>query len=465
MTIFKKDICLKELEKFSSIKFLSPFKAKNLNKNLIGVELEFFPYEKESLTPLGHGKLSINSQDILLNLHKKIKGSILEFESQNASKIINQLTLTTGDSFSIEPGGQIEISAAPQKSITKLLEQLIWLFEALESVSKDITFISHGTQPLGSDNFPFIINKARYQSLKRYFNSFKNGRGTEMMRFTSSIQTNLDISNSNIDFKSRLAGISILILFTKYIFSNSFCYNSKVYHHAHERLNIWEKTDPSRTGLPYEMFFKSDYILGYVEWALKANVLRIENLEMEKQPKFSELTFEDWVKKGPFKGIKASQKSWELHLTTLFPDIRLKNFFEFRNSDALPFQHSLVPAVFFSEVLYNEKVHENMNILLLSIFKSEDAFNQCHEINTLAKALINKEKECYHILNCPKKHLIILENLLMNIEQTEDYKLKVRILESFVNDYNKKQLFPESCLDFVKDNQIDKPSRLLKSLL
>jgi gamma-glutamylcysteine synthetase len=213
------------------------------------------------------------------------------------------------------------------------------------------------------------------------------------------------------------------------------------------------------------MFFKSDYILGYVEWALKANVLRIENLEMEKQPKFSELTFEDWVKKGPFKGIKASQKSWELHLTTLFPDIRLKNFFEFRNSDALPFQHSLVPAVFFSEVLYNEKVHENMNILLLSIFKSEDAFNQCHEINTLAKALINKEKECYHILNCPKKHLIILENLLMNIEQTEDYKLKVRILESFVNDYNKKQLFPESCLDFVKDNQIDKPSRLLKSLL
>ena len=95
-----------------------------------------------------------------------------------------------------------------------------------------------------------------------------------MMRFTSSIQTNLDISKSNTDCKNRLAGISILILFSKYMFSNSFCYNSKIYAHGHERLNIWMQTDPSRTGIPADMFLKDNYVFGYIDWGFKSKCFK-----------------------------------------------------------------------------------------------------------------------------------------------------------------------------------------------
>jgi len=90
--------------------------------------------------------------------------------------------------------------------------------------------------------------------------------------------------------------------------------------------------DPTRSGFPTGLLNAKkcqETECTYAQWAKQAYILFVRSLPLNEQPLYGEITFEEWLKKG-FRGIFPNIEDWETHLSTLFPHLRLRNFF--RNS-------------------------------------------------------------------------------------------------------------------------------------
>jgi glutamate--cysteine ligase len=146
----------------------------------------------------------------------------------------------------------------------------------------------------------------------------------------------------------------VLVPLTKNLFANSKYFMGKPSSFVSERQNIWEHMDPTRSGFPNDLPFENDthsVACAYAKWARNAYMLFLPNdLPMDEQPLYGELTFDQWMKKG-FKGTYPTLADWETHLGTLFPHLRLRQFLEVRHIDAQPFAHTFAPIAFFTALI------------------------------------------------------------------------------------------------------------------
>jgi len=238
-----------------------------------------------------------------------------------------------GGSITLEPGGQLELSGAPLRTIHQTCDEFHTHLDLMRRVSQPlgIVWLGLGIHPIHRiDEIP-VMPKARYRIMRDYLPT-RGSRGLVMMFQTATVQANFDYaSESDLVEKLRMAlGVSPIV---SAIFANSSISEGRANGFVSKRLDAWEGTDPDRTGmLPFA--FDPDFgYRRYVEWALDIPMFFIVR-EGRYEPAKG-LTFREFLDRG-HRGLRPTLADFDRHLTTLFPDVRVKKIIEVRGADAVP---------------------------------------------------------------------------------------------------------------------------------
>jgi glutamate--cysteine ligase len=241
--------------------------------------------------------------------------------------------LKEGASITLEPGGQLELSGAPLRTIHQTCDEFHQHLALMKRVSEPlgIIWLGLGIHPIHPVEKLPLMPKERYRIMRRYLPS-RGALAHEMMFATATVQANFDYADeADMAAKLRLAmGVSPIV---SAIFTNSSLSGGKPNGFVSRRLHTWEHTDPDRTGLLSFVFERDFGYRDYVEWALDVPMFFI--LRGEHYEPTGGKTFRAFLREGHH-GLRPTLGDFERHLTTLFPDVRLKQFIEVRGADAVP---------------------------------------------------------------------------------------------------------------------------------
>lgn len=249
-----------------------------------------------------------------------------------------------GARVSFEPGGQVEISSARHGTATDLIAELqsitTTLIDAFDR--NGIQLESAGVDPWNDiDAVPQQLRRGRYATMTRYFESL-GPSGIRMMRQTASIQVNVDPGANPI---ARWTLLNALAPYLTAMFANSSRYAGRVTGHRSYRAHLWRTLDSSRTGAarPSERSI-GDYAL----FALNAGAM-FSTPRDGRYPSFLE-----WMGDG-----QRTRSDWELHVSTLFPEVRPKGFFEIRSPDMVDPRMIAAPIAFIAGLVYDARAAED----------------------------------------------------------------------------------------------------------
>lgn len=324
----------------------------------IGLEFEFFAFDASNFIPIG----CLGSHWTPLSILRAIEaqgpvGTVLRWDPDDTGVAIG-VGVPGGWNFSLEPGGQLEFASSPHTSLEGLLLEVAWALELLEKATLgEVVFLSHGTHPTALNTLPLLVPKGRYLAMNRYLSSAPAGRGIHMMRHTATVQPNLDTIGGLEGWRRSVESVAILSPILGEMWENSLWFQGFKSHFNSERLEIWNHTDPSRTGYGFAhspFWPHPDNMEGaYAQWAWNAFVILVPQLPLDQQPLFGELTFAHWWESG-YKGVRPTEESWECHLSTLFPHLRLRQFLEIRDIDAQDFSCLAYPLAIWVALLQTE---------------------------------------------------------------------------------------------------------------
>jgi glutamate--cysteine ligase len=236
-------------------------------------------------------------------------------------------------SITLEPGGQLELSGAPLRTIHQTCDEFHTHLALMKRVCEPlgIAWLGLGIQPLHPvDKLP-IMPKARYRIMREYLPR-RGALGLEMMFATATVQANFDYSDE-ADMADKMRAATALQPLVSAIFANSSLSEGKANGFVSRRLHIWEHTDPDRTGLLPFVFEPEFGYRRYVEWALDVPMFFV--VRDGRYEAANGITFRRFLERG-FGEIRPTLADFDRHLTTLFPDVRLKQIIEVRGADAVP---------------------------------------------------------------------------------------------------------------------------------
>ncbi len=260
-----------------------------------------------------------------------------------------------GTSITLEPGGQIELSG--QKA-TALHENALELFTHLAQIRKvseplGIVWLGTGIQPISRAAEIEWVPKKRYEIMRQ---ALKNHAtlSHRMMKETASIQTSLDYTSEK-DAVQKLRLAMALAPFLSAIFSNSPVSGGVLSGFRSERAFIWRHTAPERTGILTQVFRKNFSFDDYVEYALDVPMIFI--IRKGHWIPSGGMTFRDYLAR-PLKGHRPTLEDWELHLTTIFTESRLKTYIEIRSVDCQKMILGLAAPALIKGLFYDPKSRE-----------------------------------------------------------------------------------------------------------
>ena len=244
-------------------------------------------------------------------------------------------------SITLEPGGQFELSGAPFGTIQEMADELHEHTARLRQLSErfGVRWLWAGMDPLSDLSMIPWMPKPRYGIMRAYLPT-RGQLALQMMQATCTVQANLDFQDEvDMGFKLRVSsGLSSIV---NALFANSPYRAGQATGWLSTRGHIWTATDPDRCGLP-GWIFDGDLPTydRYVDYALKVPLFFI--VRDGEYLNCAGLPFEDFLSKG-FQGHEAREEDWALHLSTLFPDVRVKAYLEMRSADCVP--PHLLPAL------------------------------------------------------------------------------------------------------------------------
>lgn len=263
-----------------------------------------------------------------------------------------------GQSISLEPAGQFELSGAP---VGSLHETMAELEEHLDEVRRISRPLGLGFAPLGfhpakkRDQMPWMP-KSRYALMRDYMP--KVGQlGLDMMTRTCTVQVNLDYSSEEDMARKMRVSLAFQPVATA-LFANSPFYEGKPNNRVSNRAHIWTDTDKQRSGMPLHFMEEGFGYEAYVNWALDVPMYFItRNGEMIDATGCS---FRKWVEgdtsQSALKNFRPTIGDFEDHLTTMFPDVRLKQFLEMRGADAGTPAMMVAQSAFWVGLLYDDVI-------------------------------------------------------------------------------------------------------------
>jgi glutamate--cysteine ligase len=232
--------------------------------------------------------------------------------------------------ITIEPGGQFELAARPVASDAELHADLTAYVAELAEASRalGLTWLSLGLRPFGTRGDIPWMPKARYGVMRAYMPTVGT-RGLDMMLRTATVQTNLDFADE-ADAAAKMRCIYSVTSLLTALWAASPIVDEQPTDYQSYRAWIWRDTDKARTGLLPFAFDRADIFTAYTEWALDVPMYFV--YRGGYVPVAPDLTFRRFMRDG-FQGLQATLSDWALHLSTLFPEGRLKKFIEVRGCD------------------------------------------------------------------------------------------------------------------------------------
>ncbi len=313
----------------------------------IGTEHEKFGFIKEGLKPLPYdGEASV--QAILEGLRDRFGWSPIE----EGGYLIG--LKKDGASVSLEPGGQFELSGAPLEHIHQTCNEVGAHLSEVRDIAEPlgVGFLGLGASPIWSMDETPIMPKGRYKIMRAYMD--KVGRlGRQMMFRTCTVQSNLDFGSEADMVKKFRVSLALQPLGTA-LFANSPFLEGRPNGFLSYRSHIWTDTDPDRTGMLPFVFEDGFGFERYVDYALDVPMYFVrrggEYLDA------SGLSFRDFMegKLTILPGERPAIDDFEDHLSTIFPEVRLKRFLEMRGSDSGPWGLLCAFSAFWTGILYDE---------------------------------------------------------------------------------------------------------------
>ena len=332
--------------------FYNGIKPKNRLK--IGVEHEKFILNKNTHLPLSYDDKN-GIKNILEKLVTKKWKPIFDDNQQTI------IALKKGkEAITLEPGGQIELSGAPLDNIHETCEETNTHLKELKEIGNEFNFIllGMGVEPkLGLDDFPWMP-KQRYGIMRKYMKKVGT-LGHHMMKRTCTNQVNIDYSSEEDMVKKFRIMLNLEAIATA-MFSNSPFDQGQISEYKSLRSHFWHHTDSDRTGLLPFVFEKEFNFENYTNYALNVPMYFINR--NHKYIDMTKYTFNNFLK-GESKDIKhkPSIKDWEDHLTTLFPQARLKQYLEIRSMDACNWDLICSQPAFWVGILYDDEICDKIN--------------------------------------------------------------------------------------------------------
>ncbi len=240
------------------------------------------------------------------------------------------IALTKGDAqITIEPGGQFELAAPPLRSDLELAVMLRDHGKALAAAGAELglVWLSTGLRPFGGRGDIPWMPKQRYDVMRAYMPGV-GSRGLDMMLRTATVQTNLDFADE-ADAASKMRVLMSVTSIVTALWANSKIIEGEVTPYQSYRAWIWRDTDNQRSGLLPFVFERDTLFADYVRWALDVPMYFV--YRGGYQP-VKNLPFRTFMREG-WNGERATRADWALHLSTLFPDVRLKKYLEVRGAD------------------------------------------------------------------------------------------------------------------------------------
>ena len=314
----------------------------------IGTEHEKFPFYRASLAPVPYdGGCGIRAllEGMLANLGWE---PILD-----GDRLIGLADGAGQGAISLEPGGQFELSGAPLSTVHETECELKDHLERLHKVAEphDIGFLGLGHSPSWARAQTPVMPKQRYDIMRAYMPKV-GSRGLDMMLRTSTVQVNLDFSNEADMVKKLRVSLALQPVATA-IFANSPFSEGKPNGYLSMRSEIWRDTDNARSGILPFAFEAGMGFERYVDYALDVPLYFVKR--GDRYHDVAGDSFRDLLagKLAALPGERATMSDWANHLSTLFPEVRLKRYLEMRGADCGLVPHLLALPAFWVGLLYD----------------------------------------------------------------------------------------------------------------
>jgi glutamate--cysteine ligase len=255
-------------------------------------------------------------------------------------------------SITLEPGGQLELSGALCPDIhccngdfSRHIAQIV-----AEGTPLGLRFLGLGVQPFTPLDQIDWLPKERYGVMGPYM-ARTGDLGQAMMKQTAGLQVNLDYDDEN-DCIAKLRLVLALAPLFYALFANSPLRGGVPSGFLSTRGEIWSRTDPDRTGLLPQLFADGAGFATYVDYALDVPMYFIMRGGRYLSCTGERLTFRRYLQQG-WAGHRATLGDWDLHLSTLFPEARLRPQIEVRTPDSLPPHLTMAVAALVKGLLYD----------------------------------------------------------------------------------------------------------------
>ena len=273
-----------------------------------------------------------------------------------------------GASITLEPGGQIELSGAPLGAIRETCREFNHHVDLMNELSADlgIVFVALGIDPLHAVPEIPVMPKRRYEIMRSYLPT-RGKLGLDMMHASATVQANFDFADER-DMASKMRTAMGCTPIVSALFANSSIAAGTESGFATKRVQIWRDTDPDRCGLLHFVFEPEFGYSDYVEWALDVPMFFLVRDGEYLPPQGA--TFRRFMENG-LAGRYPTKDDWNLHLTTVFPEVRLKRIIEVRGADAVPRDHICALPAVWKGVLYDADACEAAFSLVSSLEREE----------------------------------------------------------------------------------------------
>lgn len=267
------------------------------------------------------------------------------FPKDNYRRLFSELShLDVAGSLTLEPGGQLELSSRPEATLQEVLRSVHDSLGLLRERASDL-----GACLVGAGVAPYreparITQAARYAAMERYFEPWAPA-GPIMMCSTASVQVNVEAGASDLEIRERWNLLYSMGPVLAATFANSAWASGRRSSWKSTRLAAWLALDPARTGVPH-VSAAYDPGAAYAQWALDAPLMMIRREEGGWLAPAG-LTLREWLLMGTSAvpdRPPATLEDLQQHLSTLFPHVRPKGYFEVRYLDAQPGCWWAVPA-------------------------------------------------------------------------------------------------------------------------
>ena len=256
-------------------------------------------------------------------------------------------------SISLEPGGQFELSGAPLKDVHDICDETGRHLMEVKQVADqlDLGFIGAGFDPMWRREDVPVMPKGRYGIMRAYMPK-KGSLGLDMMLRTCTIQSNLDFADE-ADMVAKFRTSLALQPIATALFANSPFTEGRPNGFLSARANVWTDTDPDRTGMLDFVFEAGFGYERYADYALDVPMYFAKRGETYVD--LSGRSFRTFMTDGldALPGERATLKDWNDHLTTLFPEVRLKAYLEMRGADGGPWSRICALQALWAGVLYD----------------------------------------------------------------------------------------------------------------